>query len=50
MDFLFEIIRSASWHLHTFGIAAVLGFACIINPAFKKKSQARRINRNKWCL
>jgi drug/metabolite transporter (DMT)-like permease len=31
MDFLFEIIKSVSWRLHTFGIAAALGFACIIN-------------------
>lgn len=31
METIFDFLKSHSWRLHTFGIAAMLGFAFIIN-------------------
>jgi FtsH-binding integral membrane protein len=31
MNFLLEIVKTKAWRLHTFGIAAAVGFAYIIN-------------------
>jgi len=51
MEIILDFFKSNSWRLHTFGIAATLGFAFIINRA-RRGADAQLPNRQAagWVL